>query len=205
MTKGFGAVILSLYIEQYDCRRAKKNLCLKEKVLNERIASPIFRSISERYTSAQRPGGVRRGGRLEIGEKSNNYNCSIERFHGQRLPVAVPGIRFVPQSALASCRPLPLAQLALTAASSARFAPPCAGSFVSFLPEQERHPPEASSTNSPLYIFIFTDTRGRVSLRILTRCVVIVGRGYDPALRGRSRPGSQVSHRCHLQLCHNSL
>ena len=40
------------------------------------------------------------------------------------LPVAVPGIRFASRCWLASCRPLPLAQFASSAAGGALFAPP---------------------------------------------------------------------------------
>ena len=50
-----------------------------------------YHSISEHVTDAKRPGGVLRGGRLEIGSKST-----------QRFPVAVPDICLRRQSALAS-------------------------------------------------------------------------------------------------------
>ena len=45
-------------------------------------------STSEHLTDAQRPGGVLRGGRLEIGVKRKDKDSGIDRFHRSAPPLS---------------------------------------------------------------------------------------------------------------------
>ena len=56
------------------------------------MAIPILRNnlnpIPELLTDAQRPGGVLRGGRLEIGVMGSDTGSSFDRFHRSAPPMS---------------------------------------------------------------------------------------------------------------------
>ncbi len=119
--------------------------------------SPPHQQIQKRCLPRGRWGPERGlgGGRLEAGTPEKRYRKCSERLNGQRFPVAVPGVSCARRSGLAPCRPLPLAQVAVSASGGAPLAPPEPVLWFLSYRHKKGTPPAGTGTNNMVEAFRF--------------------------------------------------